>query len=87
MDEAYFYLGVALSTQEQVAEAASAYQDAVRLEPSLAEAHWNLALAYAALERPADAITEFEAFIDLRPTSSDADRARAFIAELQKSVP
>jgi rhomboid protease GluP len=85
--EAHFYLGVVFSTQQQMAEAAQAYQDALRLEPDLAEAHWNLALAYAALNRPADAITEFKAFVALRPDSSDADRARTFIDELQKSAP
>ena len=70
-----------------MAEAADAYQSALRLQPDLAEAHWNLALAYDALRRPADAIAEFQAFIALSPTSPDADRARAFIAELQKSSP
>jgi rhomboid protease GluP len=82
--EAYFYLGVALSSQEQMTEAIQAYQDALRLEPDLAEAHWNLALAYASLNRPADAIAEFETFLALRPDSPEADQARAYIAELEK---
>ena len=82
--EAYFYLGVALSAQEEMEDAAQAYQDALRVEPDLAEAHWNLALAFEALNRPSDAIAEFEAFIALRPDSSDADQARAHIAELDK---
>jgi rhomboid protease GluP len=85
--EAYFYLGVTLSTQEQVAEAAQAYQQALGLEPDLAEAHWNLALTYVTLNRPADAVTEFEAFLALRPDSPDAVRARTFIAEMGKSTP
>jgi rhomboid protease GluP len=85
--EAYFYLGVVLSTQDQMSEAARAYEDALRREYDLAEAHWNLALAYAALGRSADAIAEFEAFIALRPDSPDTDRARVFIAELRKSAP
>lgn len=85
--EAYFYLGVVLSTQDQMTEAARAYEDALRLEYDLAEAHWNLALAYAALGRSTDAIAEFEAFIALRPDSPDTDRARVFIAELRKSAP
>jgi tetratricopeptide (TPR) repeat protein len=65
-------------------DAVQAYQDALRVEPDLAEAHWNLALAFEALNRPSDAIAEFEAFIALRPDSSDADQARAHIAELDK---
>jgi len=85
--EAHFYLGVALSTQEQMTEAAQAYQEAIRLAPDLAEAHWNLALAYAALNRPSEAIVEFEAFITLRPDSPQADRARSFIVELRKAAP
>jgi len=85
--EANFFLGVSLSEQERMAEAAQVYQDALRLDPDLAEAHWNLALAYATLNRPADAIAEFEAFIALRPDSPDADQARAFITELDKSIP
>jgi regulator of sirC expression with transglutaminase-like and TPR domain len=67
-----------------MADAAQAYQDALHLEPDLAEARWNLALAYVTLNRPADAMAEFEAFIALRPDSSDADQARAHIAELDK---
>jgi regulator of sirC expression with transglutaminase-like and TPR domain len=78
---------VALSEQQHTAEAAGAYQDALRRQPELAEAHWNLALAYVALDRPAQAIAEFEAFLTLRPDSPDADRARAFIDQLQKSAP
>jgi len=84
---AYFYLGVALSTQEEVAEAARAYENALRLEPGLAEAHWNLALAYVGLGRAPEAIAEFEAFITLKPVSPDAERARAFITELQQPTP
>jgi regulator of sirC expression with transglutaminase-like and TPR domain len=70
-----------------MAEAIQVYQDALRLEPKLAEAHWNLALAYTALNRPADAIAEFEAFVALRPDSPDADQARSFIDELGESLP
>ncbi len=70
-----------------MSEAIEAYQNAVRLEPDLAEAHWNLALAYATLNRPADAIAEFEAFIALRPESPEADQARAYIDELGKLTP
>jgi rhomboid protease GluP len=85
--EANFYLGVSLSEQERMAEAVQVYQAALRLDPELAEAHWNLALAYTNLNEPAQAIAEFEAFIALRSDSPDADRARAFIAELEKSTP
>jgi rhomboid protease GluP len=81
--EAYFYLGVTLSSQEQMAEAVDAYQNAVRLAPGLAEARWNLALAYTTLNQPADAITEFETFIALRPDTPETEQARAYIAELQ----
>ena len=85
--EAYFYLGLALSHQKRMGEAAQAYQSALHAQPDLAEAHWNLALAYAALDRSADAVAEFEAFVALQPDSPDAGRARAFIAELQQSAP
>ncbi len=69
-----------------MSEAVEAYQNAVRLEPDLAEAHWNLALAYVTLNRPAEAISEFETFIALRPDSSKADQARTYIAELQEFI-
>ena len=85
--EARFYLGVALSQQGQMTEAIPMYQDALRLEPKLAEAHLNLALAYIVLNRPADAIAELEAFLALRPDSPGANRARALIDELRVSVP
>jgi rhomboid protease GluP len=85
--EAQFYLGVALSQQERLAEAVVAYQAALRLSPDLAEAHWNLALAYAGLDRRADAIAELEAFITLSPDSPDAARARAIIADLRGNAP
>ena len=84
--EANFFLGVSLSEQERMADAVRVYQDAMRRDPDLAEAPWHLALAYATLNRPANAIAEFEAFIALRPDSTDADQARAFIAELENSI-
>jgi tetratricopeptide (TPR) repeat protein len=85
--DAHFYLGVTLSQQGRLAEAAEAYQAALRLQSDMAEAHWNLALAYAGLNRPAEAVAEFQAYIALNPDSPDAVRARAFIAELQATSP
>ena len=51
-----FNLGVLMEDMNRKMEAVAAYQKAVRLDPGLADGHYNLALLFRQLGRPRDAI-------------------------------
>lgn len=52
----FYNLGVLLEDLHRKAEAVEAYEAALRLDPSLADGHYNVALLYEALGQPRDAI-------------------------------
>ena len=51
-----FNLGVLMEDMNRKMEAVAAYQKALRLDPGLADGHYNLALLFRQLGRPRDAI-------------------------------
>jgi tetratricopeptide (TPR) repeat protein len=51
-----FNLGVLMEDVDRKMEAVAAYQKALRLDPGLADGHYNLALLFRELGRPRDAI-------------------------------
>jgi len=51
-----FNLGVLMEDMNRRMEAVHAYQKALRLDPGLADAHYNVALLFEGLGRPKDAI-------------------------------
>jgi tetratricopeptide (TPR) repeat protein len=51
-----FNLGVLMEDMNRKMEAVAAYQKALRLDPGLADGHYNLALLFRELGRPRDAI-------------------------------
>jgi len=57
----YNFLGIAYSRTNRLALAVSSYQQALKLDPQLAEAHLNLAYAYQRLRRPTAAKAEYKA--------------------------
>lgn len=65
--------GVLMRTPGRSAEAIAELQEALRLEPGLAEAHNNLGLLLSGMPgRTADAIAEFQAALKLRPSYAEA---------------
>lgn len=61
--EAWNYYGVALEHAGQLADASAAYQNALRFDRDLVEAHYNLGCLYLDENKSADAKTEFTAYI------------------------
>ena len=58
----HFNRGVALEALQRRAEAVEAYEQALRLQPELADAHQNAALLYAQMGRDQLAIRHFSAY-------------------------
>ena len=64
--------GDRLRAQGQMDEAARYYQQAVELDPDLAQAHSNLGVTHAALEHFSEAIPHFEQALALAPEHFEA---------------
>ncbi len=79
----WFGLGLAYSRQEDHASAATAYEQAVRLQPDLAPARRNLGYTYVLLGRRQEAIDQLQKFITLSRDGEEKARAQAVIAELE----
>ena len=69
-----YFRGLALDRAGKPAEAISAYQEALRLNPSSAEAHLGLGKTDLALARLSDATTELEETLRLSPGNVQARR-------------
>ena len=65
-------LGKALLDKNQINDAISEYQEAVRLAPGYAEAHLHLGIALAKQGRLDEAISQFQEVISLEPNDVDA---------------
>lgn len=61
-----FNLGVLLEDLERPEEAADAYRTALKLDPALADAHYNLALLYEAMGRGQGALRHLNAYRQLQ---------------------
>jgi len=83
--DAYFYLGLARNNLGQPQLAATAYEDALALEPGLPWAHWYLALTYLQLDRFGEALGHFETYLELDPGA--ADKVQPYLDELRDIVP
>jgi Flp pilus assembly protein TadD len=60
-------LGMKLAEQRKLAEAVEQYQQALRLDPNIAEAHNNLGLVLFALGREEEGVREFSTAVRLKP--------------------
>lgn len=70
-------LGVALAQTGEVDAAIQALEQAVRLAPEHAAAHFNLGQVYLQAERPHDALRAFDRGLELRPDHAAAVAAAA----------
>jgi tetratricopeptide (TPR) repeat protein len=61
-----------LLNQGQTDEAISEYQEAIRLKPDYADAHYNLGLALARKNQIDEAISQYQTALHLKPDSADA---------------
>jgi Flp pilus assembly protein TadD len=65
-------MGVTLDRLGRPAEAIHQYQEAIRVRPDFARAHFNLGVALAGAGRLADAGQQFEAALRLKPDYAEA---------------
>ncbi len=78
----HFQLAVAARKAGLIDEAISEYQTAVRLDPSLSEAHYNLAVLYVREKQAPDlAAQSFQRFLELDPESERAESVRKWLRE------
>ena len=76
-------LGWAHIEAGQASAARSAFNKAVKIRRSSAEAHYGLGLAYEGLGSRSKAKKEYEAALNLAPKGPDAPELRALISKME----
>jgi tetratricopeptide (TPR) repeat protein len=78
----HFRLGVVARKAGLIDEAITEYQAAIRLDPKLAEAHYNLAVLYLQEKKSPDlAAQSFTRFLELDPDSDRAETVRKWLRD------
>lgn len=70
--EYWFYLGVAYGDSDKYREAAEANEQAILINPNVAEVHYNLGINYLHLGRFDEAVESFNQVLRIWPESADA---------------
>jgi Flp pilus assembly protein TadD len=76
--------GTAAEREVELVQARAAYERALALDPTLAEAHRQLGLLYYAMRDVARARSELEHYLVLAPSAPDRDRVREYVMELAR---
>jgi len=79
-----FNQGVILWNSGKIAEARTHFEEAIALDPTLAEAHYWLGMANVNEGKLAEAVAFFEKYLELAPTGQYADQAKGIVAQLKK---
>jgi tetratricopeptide (TPR) repeat protein len=79
---AYFDLGNVLDETGRLGDGIRAYQSAVSLAPTYADAHYNLALAFEKARQPRKALRHWQAYVKLDTTGPWAIHARNQIKKI-----
>jgi tetratricopeptide (TPR) repeat protein len=80
---AIFNQGVILWNAGKIPEAKAQFEQAVKLDPSLADAQYWLGMALVNGGNTAEAKPHFEAYLKLAPTGQYADTAKAIVASIK----
>ena len=80
---AVFNQGVILWNAGKIPEAQTQFEQAVKLDPNLAEAHYWLGMALVNAGKSADAKTHFEEYLKLAPTGQYAETAKNILASIK----
>jgi Tfp pilus assembly protein PilF len=78
-----FNQGVILWNAGKIPEAKAQFEQAVKLDPNLADAQYWLGMALVNGGNTADAKSHFEAYLKLAPTGQYADTAKAIVASIK----
>ena len=79
-----FNQGVILWNSGKIAEAKTQFEQALQLDPTLAEAHYWLAMALVNEGKLAEAVPEFEKYLELAPEGQYAAQAKGIVQQLKK---
>jgi Flp pilus assembly protein TadD len=79
-----FNAGAILVNSGKFAEATVQFQRAIRLDPSMAEAHYQLGLALVSTGNATEAIKSLEQYLALAPKGPNAQMAKDMLPELKK---
>ena len=80
---AVFNQGVILWNAGKIPEAQAQFEQAVKLDPPLAEAHYWLGMSLLSTGKNADAKPHFEEYLKLAPTGQYAETAKAALATIK----
>jgi tetratricopeptide (TPR) repeat protein len=80
--EAHFQRGLAMSAQQNFAEAAASFQKATELDPNWANAHFHAGLAFSKARRPDLTAEHFQAFLKLAPQAPERGEVQSILRTL-----
>jgi tetratricopeptide (TPR) repeat protein len=78
-----FNQGVILWNAGKIAEAKTQFEQAVKIDPKMAEAHYWLGMAIVNEGKTADAKSHFEEYLKLAPTGQYAETAKSILASIK----
>jgi tetratricopeptide (TPR) repeat protein len=79
-----FNQGVILWNAGKIQEAKKNFEDAVRLDPKLADAHYWLGMAFVNENKLAESAPHFEQYLKLAPTGQYAETAKGILTTVKK---
>ena len=81
---AVFNQGVILWNSGKIPEAKAQFEQAVKMDPNLADAHYWLGMAYVNEGKLPDAAPHFEEYLKLAPTGQYAEQAKGILSQIKK---
>ena len=82
-----FNLAKALQASGDVNGAVTAYEKAIALAPGQPDFQLSYGRALEAAARPRDAVAAYRRYLELEPASTEAERVKAHVAQLESSSP
>lgn len=79
-----FNQGVILWNAGKIPEAKTQFEQAVKMDPNLADAHYWLGMAYVNEGKLPDAAPHFEEYLKLAPTGQYAEQAKGILSQIKK---
>ena len=79
-----FNQGVIAWNAGKIADAKKSFEEAVRIDPKMAEAHYWLGMAHVNENKLAEAVKFFEEYLKLAPTGQYAETAKSILTSIKK---
>lgn len=79
-----FNQGIIFWNQSKIAEAKAQFEQAIKLDPNMADAHYWLGMALVNEGKLQEAVASFEKYVSLAPTGQHAESAKGIIKSIKK---